>query len=64
MKALYCKDMGMSDNYVARAETEEEVIKMAMEHVKEVHKDKYDQMMKDMSMEEMEDMMREKMRDE
>ncbi len=63
MKKLSCKDMGMSDDFVAEGETKEEVMEKMTEHAKMAHKD----MMEKMSPEEMEDMkkkMEENMKDE
>jgi predicted small metal-binding protein len=36
-KVLKCKDVGMDCDFVARAETEEEVLKLAGEHAGPVH---------------------------
>jgi predicted small metal-binding protein len=63
MKKLSCKDMGMSDEFVAKGETEQEVMDKMMEHAKEIHAD----MVEGKSEEEMmgmKDMMKEKMQDE
>lgn len=38
MKTLACKDMGMQCNWVGRAETEQELLRQATEHAKNVHK--------------------------
>lgn len=64
MKTLACKDMGVNCGYVAKAETEEEVIEMMNEHAKKSHRDKIEEMAKSMSQEEMEKMMREKIKEE
>ncbi|HSE39978.1 MAG TPA: DUF1059 domain-containing protein [Acidobacteriota bacterium] len=37
-KVLRCADVGMNCSFVARGETEEEVLKQAAPHAKEVHK--------------------------
>lgn len=38
MKSLSCKDMGMADcEFVAKAETAEEVMKQSAEHCKSAH---------------------------
>jgi predicted small metal-binding protein len=37
-KVLHCADVGMNCSFVARGETEEEVLKQAAPHAKEVHK--------------------------
>ena len=63
MKSLSCKDMGMSDDFVAKGETEEEVIGKMSEHAKKMHAD----MMEGKSEEDMmkmKEMMKEKMKDE
>ncbi|MFQ5793663.1 MAG: DUF1059 domain-containing protein [Candidatus Bipolaricaulia bacterium] len=36
-KVLHCRDVGMDCDFVARAETEEEILKQAAEHVQTVH---------------------------
>lgn len=54
MKSLACKDMGVSEcNFVAKADTAEEVIKKASEHAMRVHADKIREMSQSMSEEEM-----------
>jgi predicted small metal-binding protein len=63
MKTLSCADMGMSDGFVAKGATEEDVMDKMMEHVKEMHAD----MMEGKSEEDMmkmKEMMKEKMKDE
>lgn len=52
MKMLSCKDMGMDDNFVAKGETEDEVMMKMEKHAKEAHAD----MMSGMSDEEMKKM--------
>lgn len=64
MKTLSCRDMGMTDDFVAKGETEEEVVQKAKEHAMEVHKEKMEEMMKTMSEEDMMKMMKEKIKDE
>ena len=36
-KVLRCRDLGMECDFVARAETEEEILKQAAEHAETVH---------------------------
>jgi len=36
-KVLHCSDMGSQCNWVGRAETEEELFKMAAKHASEAH---------------------------
>lgn len=63
MKMLSCKDMGMSDDFVAKGATEDEVMDKMTAHAKEMHKD----MMEGKSEEDMmkmKEMMKEKMKDE
>jgi predicted small metal-binding protein len=36
-KVLRCRDVGMDCDYAAHAETEEEILKLAAEHVRAVH---------------------------
>ena len=38
MKTLACKDIGMQCDWVGRAENEQELMKQAAQHVKDVHK--------------------------
>ena len=38
MKTLACKDTGTRCDWVGRADTEQELLKQAPQHVKEVHK--------------------------
>jgi predicted small metal-binding protein len=38
MKTLACKDTGTQCDWVGRAETEQDLLKQAAQHVKEVHK--------------------------
>lgn len=38
MKTLACKDTGTDCSWVGHAETEEELLRQATQHVKEVHK--------------------------
>ena len=37
MKVLHCSDLGMSCNFQARGETEQEVMQKAAEHAKSAH---------------------------
>lgn len=63
MKSLSCKDMGMSDDFVAKGETKEEVMGKMMEHAKMEHKDMMDKM-SDAEKEEMKKKMEGNMKDE
>ena len=60
---LSCKDMGMSDDFVAKGETKEEVMGKMTEHAMTEHKDMMDKM-SDTEKEEMKKKMEEKMKDE
>lgn len=63
MKMLACRDMGGSDDFVAKGENEQEVMDKMAEHVKVAHPE----MMEGKSDEEMmkmKEMMKEKMKDE
>ena len=60
MKTLSCQDMGVSCDFVAKAETDEEVIKMAMDHAKDVHPEKVKEMMSKMSEQEIMDIAKSK----
>lgn len=63
MKTLSCKDMGMSDDFMAKGETEEEVMNKMMEHANLEHKDKMEGKSEEEMM-KMKEMMKEKMKDE
>lgn len=63
MKMLACKDMGMSDDFVAKGTTEEEVVGKMMAHAKEAHKDMMEGKSEEEMM-EMKKMMKMKMKDE
>lgn len=63
MKTLSCKDMGASDDFVAKGETKEAVMEKMDMHVKEIHPE----MMEGKSEEDimkMKGMMKEKMKNE
>lgn len=64
MKTLSCKDLGDTCEFVAKGETEDEVVQKMKEHAMEHHKEKVDDMLKTMSEKEMEDMLRGKIREE
>jgi predicted small metal-binding protein len=64
MKTLACKDMGVECDFVAKAETTEETMKMATEHAMTTHKDKMDEMAKMMPADEMNAMMMAHVKDE
>lgn len=55
--------MGMSDDFVAKGETGDEVVGKMMEHVKMAHKEMMDKM-SPVEMEEMKKKMKENMKDE
>lgn len=63
MKTLSCKDMGMDDGFVAKGETEEEVMMKMEQHAKEMHMDKMAGMSEEEMM-KMKDDMRVKIKDE
>jgi predicted small metal-binding protein len=62
MKMLSCKDMGMDDDFVARGETEQEVMDKMMKHAREMHSDKMMGKTNEEMM-EMQNMMKMKMKD-
>lgn len=64
MKTFACKDLGMNCDFVAKGETEEDVLKQAIEHGQTTHKSEMDEMAKTMSPEEIEKEIREKIKDE
>jgi predicted small metal-binding protein len=63
MKILSCEDMGISDGFVAKGETGEEVMDKMMMHIKEMHKDMVGGKSEEETM-DMKKMMEEKMKDE
>ena len=63
MKTLSCRDMGMDDGFVAKGETEEEVMMKMEQHAKETHADKMAGMSEEEMM-KMKDDMRMKIKDE
>ena len=63
MKTLACKDAGVDCDFVAKADSEEEVLKIAMEHAQKVHPDKVAQMAEEMSNEEMTKELRSKIKE-
>ena len=61
MKTLSCKDMGtMECDFVAKGETEDEIVGSMMDHAKQSHPDKITMMPE----EEMKNMMKSKVKDE
>ena len=64
MKALACKDLGVMDcEFVAKAETAEEAVKMATDHAMSAHKEKVEEMAKTMTPDHMHEMMMSKVQD-
>jgi len=63
MKTLSCKDMGMNDGFVAKGNTEEEVMMNMEKHVKEMHADKMAGMSEE-EMTKMKEQMKMKIKDE
>jgi len=60
MKTLSCKDLGtMECDFVAKGETEDEVVNSMMEHAKEMHPEKVGAMPE----EEMKNMMKSQVKD-
>jgi predicted small metal-binding protein len=53
MKTLACKDMGIDCGFVAKGETDEEVIKKTNDHTTKAHHEVMEEMSKKMSEEEM-----------
>ena len=65
MKTLACKDLGAPEcDFVAKAETADEVVKIMSDHAMTAHKDKVDEMAKTMTPEQMHAMMLAKVKDE
>lgn len=58
MMTLTCRDMGVDCPHVIKGDTEEEVMRKAMEHGKMEHREKMDEMMKKYSQDEIKEMMR------
>lgn len=48
MKTFYCKDLGMTCDFVAQGETEEEILEKAATHGKEAHDVELDEERKEM----------------
>ena len=53
MKTLSCRDMGVDCDFVAKADTIEETVKIATDHAMEAHAEKIVEMSKTMSQDEM-----------
>lgn len=65
MKILACSDLGAPEcDFVAKAETAEEVVKIMADHAMSLHKDKIEEMAKTMTPEEINAMMMAKIKDE
>lgn len=64
MKTLACKDMGMDCPWVGKAETADELVKMAKEHAMADHKEYWDNTMSKMSDEDIKATMEPMMKDE
>jgi predicted small metal-binding protein len=58
MKTVACKNMGVDCPWVGKAETVEELAKMAKEHAMADHKEYFEANMKNMSDKEMEEMVK------
>jgi predicted small metal-binding protein len=63
MKTLSCKDMGGSDDFVAKGDTEEAVMEKMNMHVKEMHPEMMEGKSEE-DMTKMKEMMKTKMKDE
>ncbi len=63
MKALACRDMGVDCDFVAKADTAEETVKMATDHALKAHAEKIAEMSKTMSQDEMTKVMMSKVKD-
>lgn len=63
MKTLSCKDMGASDDFVAKGDTEEVVMEKMMTHAKEMHPEMLEGKSEEDIM-KMKETMKEKMKDE
>ncbi|MBU1145928.1 DUF1059 domain-containing protein [Patescibacteria group bacterium] len=65
MKTLSCQDVsGLACPFVAKGETEEEVIQQLMDHAKTAHPEESAKMMEGKSEEEMKEMMKSKVKEE
>ena len=58
MMTLSCKDGGVDFDFVAKGESEQEVMDQATEHVKKEHSEKMEEMLKTMSKEQITSMMK------
>ena len=65
MYTLMCKDLGLPNcAYIAKGQTEDEVIAMMMEHAMVTHPEQVKEMMTTMSRDDIGEMMRDKIRRE
>ena len=65
MKTLTCRNMGVSDcDFVAKGETEEEVINIIREHASSNHPEIMKKMERDMNPSQIENIMRSKIKDD
>lgn len=58
MKKVSCQDMGKDCDFVAMAETEDELVRELKTHAQEAHKDFWESKLKDMSDNQIKDMVR------
>ena len=63
MKTLSCKDMGVDCSFVAKGDTDEEVVKKLNDHAMKAHPEVVAEMSKKMSKEEMMDKMTSQIKD-
>lgn len=62
MKMLSCRDMGGNDDFVAKGNTEEEVMEKMQEHAKMMHPEMVEEKSEE-EMTKMKEMMKEKMKE-
>ena len=64
MKTVSCKDMGVTCDFVAKAETADAAVAMLSEHAMASHKEAVDEMAKTMTPDQMKEAMMAKVKDE
>ena len=65
MKTLSCREMAMVDcDFVAKGQTDEEIVQKMTEHAKMAHKETMGDMMKKMTVDEMREAMTKKIKDD
>ena len=63
-KTIACRDLGIDCPFVAKGDTEEEVVEKITEHGKTTHPKEVEGMMKNMTGEQMKELMKSKIKEE